>query len=270
MEVESKADLHDELRQKFGQKSRSATELEVSADTSDPKVKPMLNKKKLFGSKDGEGTGVQASPTHKPLEHTISSPVPLTTEAGGARVFVAHCDYTSQTEGCLSFSKGDRCALVKNTPGGWWMVSINGKEGWTPSDYWDEDVKVGGVCVWCVHVCVCMCMCGVCMCVCACACVCVRVCVCACACVCVCVWREGRGGEENRGERREGGDQGRGGKLREGGGMGGGGVREQGKQMVIKGSHTLVYVVNSFVGKANYYGTHVVQKQVLRIAGKRS
>eukprot|EP00731_Ephydatia_muelleri_P023380 Em0015g963a len=142
MEVESKADLHDELRQKFGQKSRSATELEVAADTSDPKVKPMLNKKKLFGSKDGEGTGAQASPTHKPLEHTISSPVPLTTEAGGARVFVAHCDYTSQTEGCLSFSKGDRCVLVKNTPGGWWMVSINGKEGWTPSDYWDEDVKV--------------------------------------------------------------------------------------------------------------------------------
>ena len=29
--------------------------------------------------------------------------------------------------------------------------------------------------------------------------------------------------------------------------------------------------VNSFVGKANYYGTHVVQKKkVLRVAGKRS
>ena len=203
MEVESKADLHDELRQKFGQKSRSATELEVSADTSDPKVKPMLNKKKLFGSKDGEGTGVQASPTHKPLEHTISSPVPLTTEAGGARVFVAHCDYTSQTEGCLSFSKGDRCALVKNTPGGWWMVSINGKEGWTPSDYWDEDVKVGGVCVCGVCMCVCACACVVCACV----CVHVRVCVCVCVCVrvrvCVCVCGE-RGGEGKRtGEKGE-------------------------------------------------------------------
>lgn len=149
VEVESKADLHKELREMFGQKSKSASELDVPApreDTTEAKgsSKPAAKKKILFGGKGVEGSGVGGTPpSHKPLEHTISSPVTSMSEVGGApRVFVAHCDYTSQTEGCLSFSKGDRCVLVKNTPGGWWMVSINGKEGWTPSDYWDEEMKV--------------------------------------------------------------------------------------------------------------------------------
>ena len=147
MEVESKADLHNELKHKFGQhKSKSTTDLDVPTDTGDTKAKPTTTKKKLFGGKDSECSGTQAPPAHKPLEHTISMPVSSTTEGGAPRVFVAHCDYTSQTEGCLSFSKGDKCVLVKNTPGGWWMVTINGKEGWTPSDYWDEELKVKGVC----------------------------------------------------------------------------------------------------------------------------
>ena len=29
-------------------------------------------------------------------------------------------------------------------------------------------------------------------------------------------------------------------------------------------------LLNSFAGKANYYGKHVVQKEVLRVAGKHS
>ena len=148
VEVESKADLHNELREKFGRKSKSSgnldTPLTPKDDASDGKAKPTVKKRALFGSKNVESNGMPASPSHKPLEHTISSPIPLTSEGGAPRMFVAHCDYTSQTEGCLSFSKGDRCVLVKNTPGGWWMVSINGKEGWTPSDYWDEDIKVRG------------------------------------------------------------------------------------------------------------------------------
>ena len=35
-------------------------------------------------------------------------------------------------------------------------------------------------------------------------------------------------------------------------------------------SQSDITVFNSFVGKANYYGTHVVQKKVLRVAGKHS
>ena len=142
IEVESKTDLHKELREKFGQKSKSVNDLDEPHDMAGAKVKPTTKKRALFGSKDNESAGPQSSPGHKPLEHTISSPIPMTTEGGPPRAFIAHCDYVSQTEGCLSFSKGDRCVLVKNTPGGWWLVSINGKEGWTPSDYWDEEIKV--------------------------------------------------------------------------------------------------------------------------------
>lgn len=59
-----------------------------------------------------------------------------------SRSYTAIEDYTSQADGCLSFSAGERCLLIKQSSGGWWYVNINGKEGWTPGEFWEEEKRV--------------------------------------------------------------------------------------------------------------------------------
>lgn len=66
-------------------------------------------------------------------------------ESNYPKTYIAKYSYKSQTEGCLSFSAGDKCVLVSQTKDGWWLVNIGGKEGWTPGDFWDEDVRVSSI-----------------------------------------------------------------------------------------------------------------------------
>ena len=103
---------------------------------------------------------VRDSSPHQPLAHTVSEPphkrddreAISEVESMLPKTYVAVSDYTSQTPGCLSFSEGDKCFLVRKTKDGWWMVNIGGREGWTPGDFWEEERKV------CVCVCACTCV----------------------------------------------------------------------------------------------------------------
>ena len=95
----------------------------------------------LIPSNEREGS------PHRPLIHTVSEPQMKQESAKMAGVnfpktYIAKYSYASQTEGCLSFSAGDKCVLVSQTRDGWWLVNIGGREGWTPGDFWDEDVRV--------------------------------------------------------------------------------------------------------------------------------
>ena len=79
-----------------------------------------------------------------PLHHGNSSPVfsPSAVGRSNPKTYVAIENYQSQGEGCLSFREGDRCVLVNSVGGGWWLVNIGGKEGWTPAEFWQEDHRV--------------------------------------------------------------------------------------------------------------------------------
>lgn len=76
-------------------------------------------------------------PARHPLQHTVSSP---DFERALLKTYVAVSSYSSQTEQCLTFSEGDKCVLITQNRDGWWLVNIGGREGWTPGEYWEEDV----------------------------------------------------------------------------------------------------------------------------------
>jgi hypothetical protein len=61
--------------------------------------------------------------------------------AKGPRSYIAIEDYESQAPGCLSFKMGDKCVLLRQAGGGWWLVNIGGIEGWTPGEFWEEDKR---------------------------------------------------------------------------------------------------------------------------------
>ena len=64
----------------------------------------------------------------------------LNMEASLPKTYVSIASYTSQVEGCLSFSKGDKCILIHESSEGWWLVNIGGREGWTPGECWREEI----------------------------------------------------------------------------------------------------------------------------------
>ena len=74
---------------------------------------------------------------HHPLQTATSS---SDSEPMLPKTYVAMCSYTSQSEGCLSFSAGDKCVLIQQNIEGWWLVNIGGREGWTPGEYWKESL----------------------------------------------------------------------------------------------------------------------------------
>lgn len=69
-----------------------------------------------------------------PLLHTVSTP-----NMELPKTYISVASYTSQAKECLSFSEGDKCVLIQQSPDGWWLVNIGGREGWTPGEYWKED-----------------------------------------------------------------------------------------------------------------------------------
>lgn len=80
---------------------------------------------------------------HRPLMHTVSeSGIRDKVDAPFLKTYVALSSYTSQAAGCISFSTGDKCVLVQKTKDGWWLVNIGGGEGWTPAEYWQEEIRV--------------------------------------------------------------------------------------------------------------------------------
>ncbi len=90
------------------------------------------------GGGGGGTTGRELS--NSPCRPTKVAPSPTPKSDGVLpKTFVSVSNYISQTEGCLSFSVGDKCVLIQQTDG-WWLVNIGGQEGWTPGEYWKEDI----------------------------------------------------------------------------------------------------------------------------------
>ena len=83
------------------------------------------------------------SPPHDFTDNPPALPPPNFSPSHlSAKSYLAIESYDSQAPGCLSFTAGDRCMLVRQSNGGWWYVNIGGKEGWTPGDFWQEDSRV--------------------------------------------------------------------------------------------------------------------------------
>lgn len=53
-------------------------------------------------------------------------------------VFVAVADYKDDNENSVSFKEGDTANVLEKRDGGWWLVSMNGVEGWAPSSYLEK------------------------------------------------------------------------------------------------------------------------------------
>jgi len=91
-------------------------------------------------SQDRAGSSQRSSPArvvHPPLHHTQSTPM---MDPSLPKTYVSIASYSTQVKECLSFSEGDKCVLIQNSPDGWWLVNIGGREGWTPGEYWKEEV----------------------------------------------------------------------------------------------------------------------------------
>ena len=125
--------------------------------TSSPNASPQLAKKPEAAKKQKKPYSIFKISSNSDVkqEPVISSPVvvqstnpsvdivsPLSSQNLPPRTYIAIEDYESQAPGCLSFKQGERCVLVKQAGGGWWLVNIGGQEGWTPGEFWEEDQKV--------------------------------------------------------------------------------------------------------------------------------
>ena len=62
-------------------------------------------------------------------------PRPAQPEKPVKPVYVAHASYTDADGDALSFDKGDTMEVLEQDDGGWWLVNVNGKTGWAPSNY---------------------------------------------------------------------------------------------------------------------------------------
>ncbi len=47
-------------------------------------------------------------------------------------------DYQGQTPDELSFREGETITVLKKDPGGWWEGEVNGRRGWLPANYVQE------------------------------------------------------------------------------------------------------------------------------------
>lgn len=110
------------------------------------KKKP-YHKFKIPGS-ESKPEPVISSPLMTASEHKESNPtpppptVPPPSSSKHQKTYTAIENYTSQAHGCLSFTTGERCVLIKQSTGGWWYVNISGQEGWTPGEFWEEEKRV--------------------------------------------------------------------------------------------------------------------------------
>ena len=79
---------------------------------------------------------------HPPLLHTMSESN-ITTNVIEKTGFVAKFSFNAQTDGCVSFTAGEKCELVRQAKdSGWWLVKVGEKVGWTPANYWKEEKRV--------------------------------------------------------------------------------------------------------------------------------
>ena len=112
----------------------------------EPAKKKPYSKFKLGGGSDSKPEPVISAPVLVESTKDIPTPPPPScpppSASKNSRSYTAIEDYTSQADGCLSFSAGERCLLIKQSSGGWWYVNINGKEGWTPGEFWEEEKRV--------------------------------------------------------------------------------------------------------------------------------
>lgn len=50
-------------------------------------------------------------------------------------LFIAVASFEDNTEGVLSFKEGDIVDVMDQSEGDWWLVKLNGTEGWAPANY---------------------------------------------------------------------------------------------------------------------------------------
>lgn len=72
----------------------------------------------------------QTSPSKK-----TPPPRPSSSPAQQHPSYVAVADYTGEDDSSLSFKEGDKVDVIELNDGGWWYVSIKGREGWVPSTF---------------------------------------------------------------------------------------------------------------------------------------
>ncbi|KAI8636235.1 P-loop containing nucleoside triphosphate hydrolase protein [Parasitella parasitica] len=77
----------------------------------------------------------QAQPSF-PVPETSTPKPPLSIHP----VYKAIYAFESQEGGEVSFQKGDTMEIVEKDENGWWLVRVNGKDGWAPSNYLEEYV----------------------------------------------------------------------------------------------------------------------------------
>ena len=51
--------------------------------------------------------------------------------------YISTSRYTTSDANCMGFRKGDCGVLLEVNKDGWWRMSIDGVEGWTPGNYWE-------------------------------------------------------------------------------------------------------------------------------------
>ena len=65
-----------------------------------------------------------------------SSNQEMSENGGGGHLMVkARFNFKQNNEDELSFNKGDLICVMRQEEGGWWEGSLNGRNGWFPSNY---------------------------------------------------------------------------------------------------------------------------------------
>ncbi|XP_033756490.1 SH3 and PX domain-containing protein 2A-like isoform X2 [Pecten maximus] len=76
----------------------------------------------------------------KPSGSLDSAPTSLPSKSKGKTTvaFTATADFVAENDGEISFHAGDSISVNQQLDTGWWLVSVNGEEGWAPATYLQE------------------------------------------------------------------------------------------------------------------------------------
>ena len=68
----------------------------------------------------------------------FKTPAEIKTPRPKSSVFRTCSDFEGEHDGELSVSTGQEVTVVEKDDGGWWLVNVDGKEGWVPAAYLEE------------------------------------------------------------------------------------------------------------------------------------
>ncbi|XP_021374579.1 SH3 and PX domain-containing protein 2A-like isoform X2 [Mizuhopecten yessoensis] len=132
-----------------GNVSTSALKSKFETDTTKPTPVPLKPKPKGHAQTGPQfRTSKPFVPEKKILPKPAMKPKPIVSakppppvskpykDKGQATVkFIATADFFAENDGEISFYAGDSIIVKQQLDTGWWLVSIDGKEGWAPESY---------------------------------------------------------------------------------------------------------------------------------------